>query len=227
MLIKFERIIIILMFSLAIIAPSFAHSGRTDSNGGHYVTATGEYHYHHGYPAHDHIDGVCPYNTIKTNNRHNSISTSSSTSAISNNLYIILGATGICMFTIKTRYKHYKEKKQFDENKEHYKSIYEGKSPFELAKVPTNIQFDTDNLPIIIDGSGLKWGKEYTVYLSKTGSSYHSRQGCSNSVNAVHIFTIFKSKTACRKCVHTDIKIPNWYFDYIEIKKIKDRYNIN
>lgn len=39
-----------------------AHAGRTDSAGGHYDTSTGEYHYHHGYPAHQHIDGVCPYN---------------------------------------------------------------------------------------------------------------------------------------------------------------------
>lgn len=44
-----------------------AHTGRTDSNGGHYDRSTGEYHYHHGYPAHDHydMDGDeivdCPY----------------------------------------------------------------------------------------------------------------------------------------------------------------------
>lgn len=39
----------------------FAHSGRTDENGGHYDSSTGEYHYHHGWPPHDHIDGECPY----------------------------------------------------------------------------------------------------------------------------------------------------------------------
>lgn len=53
------------------------HSGRTDEWGGHYDHSTGEYHYHHGYPAHDHydIDGDgtvdCPYkfddNTIHKN----------------------------------------------------------------------------------------------------------------------------------------------------------------
>lgn len=41
---------------------AFAHSGRTDGDGGHYDSATGEYHYHHGYPAHQHEDGICPYN---------------------------------------------------------------------------------------------------------------------------------------------------------------------
>lgn len=39
-----------------------AHPGRTDANGGHYDHSTGEYHYHHGYPAHQHTNGKCPYN---------------------------------------------------------------------------------------------------------------------------------------------------------------------
>ena len=41
--------------------PVHAHSGRTDSSGGHYDSNTGKYHYHHGYPAHQHTGGVCPY----------------------------------------------------------------------------------------------------------------------------------------------------------------------
>ena len=44
-----------------------AHPGRTNANGGHMDHSTGEYHYHHGYSAHDHYDmnndGTkdCPY----------------------------------------------------------------------------------------------------------------------------------------------------------------------
>lgn len=41
---------------------AYAHPGNTDSNGGHYDHSTGKYHYHHGYPAHQHPDGRCPYN---------------------------------------------------------------------------------------------------------------------------------------------------------------------
>lgn len=44
-----------------------AHSGRTDSQGGHHdyqnKSGLGSYHYHHGYPAHLHPNGVCPYET--------------------------------------------------------------------------------------------------------------------------------------------------------------------
>lgn len=52
------------LFALSIFVflsvPVFAHSGKTDDNGGHY-SDTG-YHYHHGYPAHQHENGYCPYN---------------------------------------------------------------------------------------------------------------------------------------------------------------------
>lgn len=56
-------LLLLLFFSV----PASAHPGRTDENGGHFVTDTGEYHYHHGYGAHQHSDidgdGVldCPY----------------------------------------------------------------------------------------------------------------------------------------------------------------------
>lgn len=58
-----------------------AHSGRTDSNGGHKdnknVSGLGSYHYHcGGYPAHLHNNGVCPYNSSNSNS-----STSSSNNA--------------------------------------------------------------------------------------------------------------------------------------------------
>ena len=50
---------IILLLCCSVFA--FAHSGRTDDAGGHYDRSTGEYHYHHGYSAHQHINGYCPY----------------------------------------------------------------------------------------------------------------------------------------------------------------------
>jgi hypothetical protein len=57
----------ILIISLAA-SFTLLHGGRTDADGGHYVGGSDEYHYHHGYPAHDHYDidgdGIadCPYN---------------------------------------------------------------------------------------------------------------------------------------------------------------------
>ena len=54
----------ILIFCLSLLMlNSFvvAHSGDTDSQGGHYNHSTNEYHYHHGHPAHQHNNGDCPY----------------------------------------------------------------------------------------------------------------------------------------------------------------------
>lgn len=47
---------------------SLAHSGRTDSSGGHHdnknASGLGSYHYHcGGHPAHLHPNGVCPYSS--------------------------------------------------------------------------------------------------------------------------------------------------------------------
>lgn len=61
----------IIAFSLAVIG--FAHPGKTDEDGGHYNHDTGDYHYHHGYSAHQHPNGECPYNyDYKYNNTHTS-----------------------------------------------------------------------------------------------------------------------------------------------------------
>ena len=56
-----KNIIAALCLALLLIPAAGAHSGRTDANGGHWDSSTGEYHYHHGYPAHQHENGVCPY----------------------------------------------------------------------------------------------------------------------------------------------------------------------
>lgn len=54
--------IIIFILSFWLFTPvSLAHPGRTDSYGGHYDYSVGEYHYHHGYSAHQHPNGICPY----------------------------------------------------------------------------------------------------------------------------------------------------------------------
>jgi hypothetical protein len=54
-----KKYIILLSLLLLLPTASYAHSGGTDGNGGH-NSSTG-YHYHHGYPAHQHENGQCPY----------------------------------------------------------------------------------------------------------------------------------------------------------------------
>lgn len=59
-------LLLVLLVLLQVMTVS-AHSGGTDSSGGHTDHSTGKYHYHHGYPEHHHwdMDGDgdidCPY----------------------------------------------------------------------------------------------------------------------------------------------------------------------
>ena len=65
----FVKLLIALAICLQLPVIALAHPGRTDSSGGHTDHDSGEYHYHHGYPAHDHYDmdgdGIpnCPYDS--------------------------------------------------------------------------------------------------------------------------------------------------------------------
>ncbi|MED9905239.1 MAG: YHYH domain-containing protein [Lachnospiraceae bacterium] len=71
----------ILLFSICNVV--YAHPGMTDSSGGHYDRSTGEYHYHHGEPAHQHTNGECPYD-FKDTTGQNSGSSSSGSKETSN-----------------------------------------------------------------------------------------------------------------------------------------------
>lgn len=80
-----KRIILLLLICLlAITMPvALAHSGRTDSSGGHHdyhnKSGLGDYHYHHGYSAHLHEGGVCPYQSSTSQSKSNYESSSSQT----------------------------------------------------------------------------------------------------------------------------------------------------
>lgn len=89
---NYRKMLITILMIIAIILflnlDSFAHSGRTDSNGGHKdnknASGLGSYHYHcGGNPPHLHTNGVCPYSSNKTT-KSTSSSSNSSTSNTSN-----------------------------------------------------------------------------------------------------------------------------------------------
>lgn len=78
---------LILLTIISITVNSYAHSGKTDSSGGHKdnnnKSGLGSYHYHcGGHPPHLHSNGVCPYSSGGTTGSSAS-GTSSSTSTSS------------------------------------------------------------------------------------------------------------------------------------------------
>lgn len=68
---RFFILVCMVFVAFSSVVICFAHPGGTDGNGGHYDRNTGEYHYHHGYPEHQHEDGECPYN-YRDNTNHSS-----------------------------------------------------------------------------------------------------------------------------------------------------------
>lgn len=56
-----KKTLIIFTILAIVVTTASAHSGKTDSSGDHYNHSNGQYHYHHGYPAHQHTNGACPY----------------------------------------------------------------------------------------------------------------------------------------------------------------------
>jgi len=60
---KLSRLIALCLFAINMLlcVNVLAHPGKTDEYGGHFDYEAGEYHYHHGYPAHQHENGECPY----------------------------------------------------------------------------------------------------------------------------------------------------------------------
>lgn len=74
---KILTIILLILSTIFIGINSYAHSGRTDSSGGHKDTKNksglGSYHYHcGGHPAHLHPNGVCPYSSTKSKSKSES-----------------------------------------------------------------------------------------------------------------------------------------------------------
>lgn len=83
---KVLKIITLLILISAIGGKTFAHSGKTDSNGGHRdnqnKSGLGNYHYHcGGYKAHLHENGVCPYSSSLSNSSSSTSSNSKSSTS--------------------------------------------------------------------------------------------------------------------------------------------------
>jgi hypothetical protein len=243
---NFFKLPLILIFVILLsVYPAFAHSGRTDSSGGHHVTATGDYHYHHGYPAHDHINGQCPYDfddQTGANSGSGGSSTSNYNTTSSNRSdnnspfdiilehpFVFLFLIFIIGYIIKTNINHAVEKRKFNKEKAYYTDLYEGKTAHELANVPNYIKFDNEDLPIWIDDSGLKWGKKYTVYTTRSGYCYHLKEGCCGARYVKHLFRVTRL-SRCSKCAIDNAKnefLPEWYWEYKKIKGIKEKYKID
>lgn len=93
-----KRIVSIFLLTVATCLSIYSHPGRTDSDGGHNDNSTGGYHYHHGYPAHQHKNGVCPYDyDDNTNDNSNKTSVAKNTNDKSKEISLITVIEGVSL----------------------------------------------------------------------------------------------------------------------------------
>ena len=238
--ISFGLLAVAILFSVCL--PVSAHPGRTDSQGGHYDRSTGEYHFHHGYPAHQHVDGICPYDFddktgatsgAPTGNPSNGIASGEKTDPTGNNgkpwIILMKGVfivfAGILAFGaicgVAEKFKDRKQRKKL-------LPIYEGKSISALAGVPDWAEVDKAGYPHTKGVSG-RPQDYFLVYVTKTGKVYHA-VSCRHLHKPVRSMNICEAKahglspcSACKPCA----EIPAWATEYRKLDILRNRYKIH
>lgn len=250
-----KRFLLGLLAVLALCMAAAAHPGKTDSRGGHYNRSTGEYHYHHGYPAHQHIDGTCPYDfDDKTggNSGGSGGGKTSETPSVSKpveagevksepedtdgSLWWMLGL--IAVWAVPTAaqmasdvHANKKLRKAEEEalakDREDFRLRYEGKSLKEAVGVPPAYEMDENGMPHTAGCAGSK-KDVFTVYVTQSGSSYHSAQ-CryAKTGRPVNLCAAVRlGKRACTRCRPMQ-SVPEWVGAYATLDRLRKRYQVD
>ena len=225
---------------------AYAHGGDTDSNGGHYDRGTGVYHYHHGYPAHYHIGGECPYNYVDKTG-WNSGSAGSGRQKKQNNgfdmwfwVVAIVASTFVAYSFAKSlqrdkeerqkkeeqlRARLEKEKKEREEERRKRIELYSTNDLETISGVPEMYVIGRDGLPVERDKEEHEvYGKTLEVYINGGNSSYsYHRKECRYAKRMVNILDPkynFHARDACGSC--RPIKQPDgdWFKKYLEAEKM-------
>lgn len=239
---------------LLLVLPASAHSGKTDSQGGHYDHSTGEYHFHHGYPAHQHINGTCPYdfddrtgeNSGSSGGGSSVTSGGGSREPVSSGAAVdaspgfsipipaivvgcfIGGYALLYLFAvISDKIQTRKYKRQWDAKRKELLDLYGGKTKRQLASecgMPDGIEIGPDGLPKEVHSSG--WGDSLTFYVSPSGQAYHMRPTCTKSAIIPTHAANLRDRRPCCRCFPCAPDM-DWYLRYSSIIKLLEDYQIH
>ena len=212
---RHKRVVSIALSLTLMLNFTSAHPWKTDSNGGH--AGSLPYHYHHGYPAHDHDSGVCPYdfddktgwnsgtgssNTTKrtTKKSETTITPNKPEKAKESSPWLIVLpcafffgplVVGMLFLSISLLI----DKIKFRKDRKRYMELYAHKSPASLVDAPPGVTFDEETLPYNENAPGC-----YAVYISKSGSAYHRVACNARATIRKHILEIDGDLHPCRRC---------------------------
>ncbi len=233
--------IIALFLVLALLSQfASAHPGKTDSRGGHHVGGTKEYHYHHGYPAHQHTDGICPYDFDDKTGQNSGSNSSGSEATINTNepkenphpaevetedgpWYVQAFWLALLILILWAQIKAIKIHKMAIDARHKYS----GKSISRLACIPHGYSMDF-NENVYFNGEKVSVDDVLVVYLSKSGHSYH-KENCSHLHGTKTATSLERAKLfgykQCKVCVATP-EPPPWLREYKKINAARKRYRI-
>lgn len=241
-------LLLALMLSFCTVA--YAHSGRTDSSGGHRKTSDGTYHYHcGGHPAHQHTNGVCPYAKKKRTTYTYASTASTTTKKKSSNLPIILGGAGVGVGIIALIYRKKKidaeerrleEERKQKELQEHLEAVefYKDKSYRTLCEIPENAYVSPDGLPCEIGHPGNDdWGQEYTFLVNPGTNRVHLpkcryaktcvKRNIYDCINGHSLRDMPSGCAHCGSCIPVScMSHVLWYETYLKHKAQCDKHGI-
>ena len=119
------------------------------------------------------------------------------------------------------------QQEKYEEERRKYYDLYAGKNPINLVEKPQGA-YIFDGLPCT-NGNEYKPYGDYTVYVAtKSPRVFHINPQCGGAQLKPLNYCFAQNLNHCRKCATGRIQLPTieWYFKYMEIKKIKERYNI-
>ena len=244
-----KRILLILALLLALCTTAIAHPGRTDDRGGHFDHDTGQYHYHHGYEAHQHTGGTCPFD-FDDRTGENSGSSSSGGSSSSdtssppsssekknytwNKIFEIMGAILsiifapimlFCCFLFFVVPILLLILSAIGKRNEKWKG-YAQKTRTEIAYecgMPKEFYIDSKDLPHK-KGSDL-YSDPLTVHMELHKRRYHSKPTCTYSLTTPVNVTQLYCCWACPKCCPPRLDL-SWYNSYTNIRETMQRRGI-
>jgi len=119
------------------------------------------------------------------------------------------------------------EKEFFEQEKKKYMELYANREPITLVDIPDG-SFIKDGVPCTKNTSKGIYG-DYTVYVAPHKPRVlHVKASCGKNLRPINYYNAYRLPH-CKKCATGHkLNLPkiDWYEDYLEIDRIKKKYNI-
>lgn len=147
--------------------------------------------------------------------------------------FLILGGIfGVpVLLTIKSSMDDSKErrikKEQYEQERQKYFELYGNKHSYELVDIPQG-SFIQGGYPCTNNKKKGKYG-DYTVYVGKKRMGVlHFNPHCGGADLTPTNYYLARNLRHCKRCAMGKVNLPSidWYIKYVEIEKIKNKYNI-